>query len=168
MRQEAAASAQQLDERARELAAALSAADVQAAPVGALATPLEDRGETLDAVEQQLSQFEGRLARWEVMGQETTRSLEQLAARQGTVEALQADVDRMFAMAEQTATDVRTITASRAEIEESRTLLEDVMGRLQEVRDTATALDERRRKMAQTRGPGNPARMVVTRRKAKS
>ncbi len=147
-RKEAAASAQQLDELAKRLATALSAAERRVARVGELSTQLEDRAANLRSVEKRLGQFEERLAKWDPVEKEVARSLEQIAARQGTVEALQADLDRMFVMAEKTATDVREITSAHQEIEQSRRLLEDVMGRLREVRDTANGLDERKRQMA--------------------
>jgi len=116
--------------------------------VRTLSSELEDRASNLQFVEKRLGQFEERIARWELVDQEVTRSLEQLSARQGTVEALQADLERMFAIAEQTATDVRTITSAHREIAESRGLLEEVRSGLREVQDTATSLDERKREMS--------------------
>ena len=148
LRQEAAAAAQQLDETTKHLASSLASADQRAAQVRTLSSELEDRASNLQFVEKRLGQFEERIARWELVDQEVTRSLEQLSARQGTVEALQADLERMFAIAEQTATDVRTITSAHREIAESRGLLEEVRSGLREVQDTATSLDERKREMS--------------------
>ncbi len=148
LRQEAAASVQQLDEQAKRLVAAISSAERRAEQVGTLSTQLEDRAAGLDAVKERLDEFEQRLVKWELVEQEIARSLEQISARQGTVESLKADLDRMFVMAEKTATDVRAITSAHREIEESRRLLEDVMGRLREVRETASSLDERKRQIA--------------------
>ncbi len=148
LRQEAATSAQQLDELSKRLTAALVSADQRLVQVDALSTQLEDRASGLQVVEKRLTQFEERLAKWERVELEISRSLEQIAARQGTVESMQADLDRMFAVAEKTAKDVRAITSAQREIEESRGLLDDVRGRLREVRDTTSALDERKRQMA--------------------
>lgn len=149
LRQEAAASAQDLDERTKRLTAALSSAERQATRVEALSTELEDRADNLRFVEKRLGEFEERLARWELVEQEIGRSLEQLAARQSTVDTLQADLERMFRTAEKTAVSVRTITGAQGEIEESRVLLENVMGRLREVREIASGLDDRRRQTTQ-------------------
>lgn len=149
LRQETAASVQELDERLSRLAAALTSADGQANRVDALASQLEERSGGLRFVEKRLGQFEDRLVTFERMEQEITRSLDQLSARQGTVEALQAEVERMFAMAETTARDVREITSAHGDIEESRMLLDDVMERLREVRDTANALEQRKRQLSQ-------------------
>jgi chromosome segregation ATPase len=145
LRQQAAASAQELDERAKGLTTALASADRQATRVETLSSQLEERADNLRFVEKRLGQFEERLAKWELVEQEIGRGLEQLATRHSTVEALQADVDRMFAVAEKTATDVRTIAAAQGEIEASRALLEDVMARLREIRELASGLDERKR-----------------------
>jgi chromosome segregation ATPase len=148
LRQEAAASAQQLEETAKRLAGALNAADQRVARVGALSNQLEDRASNLQFVEKRLGQFEERLAKWDLVDQDVARSLEQITARQSTVEALRADLERMFATAEKTAEDVRVITSAHREIAESRGLLDDVRDRLREVRDTASTLDEREREMA--------------------
>jgi len=148
LRQEAAASAQQLDETAKRLAASLASADKRVERVDTMSTQLEGRAAGLQQVEKRLTQFEERLIKWELVEQEIGRSLEQMLARQSTVEALQADLDRMFVTAEKTAADVRTITSAHHEIAASRQLLDEVMGRLREVRDTASGLDDRKRQMA--------------------
>src|SRR6202008_207416 len=61
----------------------------------------------------------------------------------------QADLERMFVMAEKTASDVRSITSAHRDVAEGRALLDRVLGQLREVRDTTEALDERRRQMGQ-------------------
>ncbi len=147
LRKEGAASAQRLDELAKQLTAALATADKRAARVDELSSRLEERAANLKSVEKRLDQFEERLTRWDPVEKEIARSLDQISARQGTVEALQADLDRMFVMAEKTATDVREITSANQEIEQSRRLLMEVMDRLREVQDTTNTLDERKRQM---------------------
>jgi len=149
MRQEAAASAQALDEQVKGLRAALASAERQAARIDTLASELEDRSDGLRFVDKRLGQFEERLAKWELVEQDITRALEQLAARQSTVEAVQADVDRMFVMAEKTAADVRSITAAQGEIAESRDLMDGVMDQLRDVRDLKGTMDERKRQLTQ-------------------
>ena len=147
LRQEAAASAQQLDELATRLGAALASADERAASVAETSALLEDRVANLRIVEERLDRFEERLAGWEVVDQAVSRSLEQISARQGTVQTLQGDLDRMFTMAEKTSTDVRTITSASREIAESRGLLDQVAGRLKEIHGATDEFDERRRQM---------------------
>jgi chromosome segregation ATPase len=147
LRQEAAASAQQLEQLTTRLGAALASADERAASVAETSALLEDRVASLRIVDERLDRFEERLAGWELVDQAVSRSLEQISARQGTVQTLQADLDRMFTMAEKTSTDVRTITSASREIAESRGLLDQVMGRLKEIHGATDELNERRRQM---------------------
>jgi len=148
LRQEAADAAQHLDDLVQELKGAISKAETRASDLSELSTQLESRAADLKNVENRLNVFEGRLTQWDKVDQDVSRSLEAIIARQGTVGALQADLDRMFSMTEQTVTDVREITAAHSEIEGSRELLKEVMERLQEVRDTASTLEERKRQMS--------------------
>ncbi|MBI1796404.1 MAG: hypothetical protein HYR74_05065 [Candidatus Eisenbacteria bacterium] len=148
LRKDAAGSAQKLDELARKLTTALTTTDRRIALVDELSTDLEERSANLKTMGKRMAQFEERLTRWDAADQSVTRALEQITARQGTVEALAADLDRMFAMAEKTTAEVREITGAHQEVEQSRKLLTDVMARLQEVRKAAKTLDERQRQMA--------------------
>src|SRR5262249_45418631 len=132
LREDAAASAQKLEELTQRLTAALTGADERATSVGELSTQLEDRVASLRSVEKRFAQFEERLSKWTIVDQEVAQSLEQIVARQGTIEAIQADLDRMFVMAEETAAHVRGITSAHQEIEGSRELLATVMAQLQE------------------------------------
>jgi DNA repair exonuclease SbcCD ATPase subunit len=111
-------------------------------------TPWPPSSRAARPVEAKLDRFEERLARWDQVDQDVARSLEELAKRQGTVGALHADLERMFAMAERTTESVREITSVHSQIEDSRELLEQVMARLQELRNTASSLDERKRQLA--------------------
>jgi len=147
LRQEAAASAQQMDELTTRLATALTSADERAASVVETAALLDDRVANLRSVDERLNQFEERLAGWELVDLAVSRSLEQISARQGTVQTLQGDLDRMSTMAEKTSTDVRTITSASREIAESRALLDQVIGRLKEIHGATDEFNERRRQM---------------------
>lgn len=147
LRQEASASAQQLDDLATRLGAALTSADERAANVAETSAQLEERVASLQIVDERLDQFEERLAGWELVDQSVARSLDQISARQGTVQTLQGDLDRMFTLAEKTSTDVRTITAASREIAESRGLLDEVMGRLKEIHGATAEFNERRRQI---------------------
>src|SRR5262249_36835582 len=102
----------------------------------------------LQSVKQRLDGFEERLTAWGAVDESVSRSLEDIASRQDTVAALQADLGRMFEMAEKTVTDVRQIASAHREIEESRELLKHVVTQLEEVRSTANTLDERERQMS--------------------
>ena len=142
------ASAQELGELSQKLAAAVMSADEKSAEVANVASELEDRATGLRSVDKRLGQFEDRMAKWTLVEQELSRALEQVAARQGTVEAVRADLDRMLVMAETTSATVREITSAHEEIEKRRGVLKDVMGQLKNVKDTASTLEERHRQIA--------------------
>jgi DNA repair exonuclease SbcCD ATPase subunit len=110
---------------------------------------IEERGSGLQLVETRLDQFEERLTTWATVEEQIARSLEQISAREATVETLQADLNRMFAMAEKTTAEVRAITSAQREIQDSRRFLDQVTSQLREIRGMTTALDERKREMAQ-------------------
>jgi DNA repair exonuclease SbcCD ATPase subunit len=147
LRQQATASAQQLDEQMQRINESLSGANQQAAQIGTLSGALEDRSNALLSFDRRLTEFEERMAKWGVADQEIARSLEQIVARQSTVESLRGDLDRMFAMAEKTANDVRAITSAQREIADTRVLLEEHQVKLRDIRETATSLTERQRQM---------------------
>src|SRR6185503_12481398 len=98
LRKEAAGSAQKLEELVQRLTEAVTGADKRASEVDTLSLQIEQRAGALRSVESRLDTFEDRLATWDPVEQGITRSLEQLSARQGIVESLQADLDRMFGL----------------------------------------------------------------------
>lgn len=147
LRQESGAAAEKLEEVSLRLGEALFNAEQRAAKVDDASGALEDRVQRLTRVDQRLGVFEDRIAKWQVVDQEVARSLEQIVARQGTVQALQADLDRMVAAAEKTTESARAITTAHREIGESRTVLDEVRGRLKEIENSKSSLEERRRQM---------------------
>ncbi len=148
LRQQAATSAQELGEISRTLSAAVTTAGQRASEVNVLAGELENRTLALRTVDERLGQFEKRMAKWDLVESELARSLEQIAARQGTVESVQSDLDRMLVMAEKTAADVREIASAHEEIDQRRATLRDVVGKLRNVQESATSLEERHRQIA--------------------
>jgi chromosome segregation ATPase len=147
LRKDAADVAETLGTLAESLATTLSHTEKRAKQVDGLSSGLEARVQKLTLVDRRLGEFETRLAEWEHVEEAVSRALEQIASRQGTVQALEADLDRMRTLAEATSADVRTITSAHAELADSRGLLHEVQGRLQEIRDIADALEERERQM---------------------
>lgn len=149
LRQESATAAQELQQLSSQLGEAVATAETRAGAVGELSGKLEARVADLRDFDRRLGAFEQRLARWEGMDENVSRSLEQITARQDTVKSLRTDLDRMFTLAERTSTEVRAITAAHREVEESRALLDDVMARLRDIGDTESSLDERQRQLHQ-------------------
>lgn len=152
LREETAAAAQQLEELSAKLGETISTTEKRVTKAGDLTSQLEDRGSHLRLVEKKLDQFEERLAQWDTVDQEVTRSLEYLSSRQNTIDSLRADLDRMFSIADQTATGVREITSAHAEIARSRSVLNELMDELKTVRDSSGELEERKRQIAKAEG----------------
>jgi DNA repair exonuclease SbcCD ATPase subunit len=129
--------------------------------VSELSRMVEDRAQGLRSVGARLTDFEARMGKWDVTEEEIARALEQIAARQGTIESVQNDLDRMFAMAEKTSTHVREITSAHQELEEGRATLKDVLGQLKQLRDTTGKLDERKRQLSQAEDRLSKAEAVL-------
>src|SRR2546428_8983145 len=96
-----------------------------------------------------MAQFEERLAKWEAVESQLTRGLEQMHQRQATVDAMQADMHRLYEVAEKTTDDVRSIAGAREEVSETRAMLETVLSMLTHVHDAANGLDHRKRQVEQ-------------------
>src|SRR5438046_10339645 len=78
-----------------------------------------------------------------------TRALEQVSQRQATIDALQADIHRLFEVAEKTVDDVRSIAAAKEEVTQTRAMLENVLGLVSHVHDAASGLEHRKRQVEQ-------------------
>ena len=106
---------------------------------------LESRAAALKPVERQLSEFEDLLGRWESAQAEAAKGLEQTLARQGAVEALEAEVKNVFELAQRAVDNVQTIGSSRREIDETRALLEDTQNRFQVAEQALRDFEARKR-----------------------
>jgi hypothetical protein len=71
------------------------------------------------------------------------RSLEQVAARQSTVDALQANIAQMFELAERTASDLRATAEAQREIRDWKASLDDLLRRLRETDAAAAGFETR-------------------------
>src|SRR5439155_201026 len=100
LRAEAASIAQRLEERAGQLNGALSGASDRTAALTTTLDDLESRAGDLRFVQRRMAQFEERLAKWHATEEQLMRALAQTAQRQATVDALQADLYRLFEVAE--------------------------------------------------------------------
>ena len=149
LRAEAAAIAQQLEERAVQLTGALSGATDRTAALTTTLDDLESRAGNLRFVQKRMAQFEERLAKWNATEEQLMRALEQAAQRQATVDALRADLYRLFEVAEHTVDHVRSIAGAKEQVTETRAMLENVLELVSHAHDTANGLDHRRRQVEQ-------------------
>ncbi len=147
LREEAATAAQQLEDRTRELTGALASAGGRASELTSTLDELDSRAGTLRFAQKRMAQFEERLAKWEAAEQQLMRGLEQVAQRQATVDALQADLHRLFEVSERTVDDVRSIAAAKEEVTRTRATLETVLGLVGHAHDAADGLEHRKRQV---------------------
>ncbi len=145
LRQEAAETAQRLEEVSRTVGSTLVKAEERSTSLQKVSGDLESRASALKPIERQLSQFEDLLGRWESAQAEAAKGLEQTLARQGAVEALEAEVKNVFELAQRAVDNVTTIGSSRREIDETRALLEDTQSRFQVAEQSLRDFEARKR-----------------------
>jgi chromosome segregation ATPase len=150
LRQDSAETAQRLEELTRTIGATLDQADTQAQELDRLTGSLAKRADALKPVERQLGQFEGLLAQWESAQAEAARGLEQTLARQGAVDALEAQVRHVFDLSDRAVEHAQTIGGSRREIEETFQLLQETNAQLKAAEDSLHGFETRRRQLERT------------------
>jgi DNA repair exonuclease SbcCD ATPase subunit len=96
-----------------------------------------------------MAQFEERLAKWEAVETHVNRALEHMMQRRATLDALEADMHRLFEVSEKTVDDVRAIAAAKEEVTQTRATLENVLGLVTHVHDAANDLSHRQRQVDQ-------------------
>src|SRR5256712_12036057 len=99
-REQAAAGAQQREERTGQLTGALATAGARLTELTATLDELDSRAGGLRFAQKRMAQFEERLAKWEAVESHLNRALEQVTQRQATLHALPADMHRLFEEAE--------------------------------------------------------------------
>src|SRR3989442_13318760 len=102
-----------MEERDGQLSGALTGATARTASLTTTLDDLESRAGNLRFVQKRMAQFEERLAKWHATEEQLMRALEQTAQRQATVDALQADLYRLFEVAERTVDHVRSISGAK-------------------------------------------------------
>ncbi|MBA3497655.1 MAG: hypothetical protein H0T86_11170 [Gemmatimonadales bacterium] len=150
LRQESADAAQRLEELARGIGAMLQKAESQADGLDRLSGELGSRADALKPVDRQLNHFESLLAEWESAQTEAARSLEQTLARQGAVDALEAQVKHVFDLAERSVEQAQTIGAARRDIEDTHELLQETNAQLKSAEESLHGFEARRRQLERT------------------
>jgi len=152
LRAEAANIAQQLEERAGQLNGALATAADRTASLTETLDDLEGRAGNLRFVQKRMAQFEDQFAKWHGTEAQLSRALEQAAQRQASVDALQADLYRLFEVAERTVDHVRAIAGAKEQVTQTRAMLENVLELVGHAREAASGLDQRKRQIEQAEG----------------
>ncbi len=147
LRQDAADTAERLQEISRGIGTQLGDAEDRSGVLVDVARELEGRSTAFKGVDKQLARFESLLAKWDSAQSEAARALEQTLARQGAVDALEAQVKHVFGLAEQSVADVQTIAGARHDIDETRALLDATQAQFKATEDTLRGFDARQRQL---------------------
>ena len=148
-RREAADLARQLEELTRDMATHLGDAESRSERLAEIAHQLEERAAALGDVDRRMTHLEETLRRGEAAQASASQALEQIMGRQATVDAVEAQVKRVFGVAERTAKDVRDIESARRDIESARALLDDMHERLKTTTEAMNDFVERKRQIEQ-------------------
>ncbi len=144
LRQDVADSIRQLDDQGRKVSDAIVAANQQAANVAKLAEQVESRVGNLRFAEKRMTQFEEKLMELQQSERNLEQSIQGMAERQKSVDAVRAELTGIFETVEQTLTEVRAIEKARTEVEQTREVLSDVLARAEHVDALAASVDRRR------------------------
>ena len=147
LRTESAETAQRLEEVTRVVGGTLRKAEQQVAGLQRVSAELEARAAALSSVEGRVVRFEELLATWESAQGEAAKGLEQTLARQGAVDALDAQVKHVFGLAERAVEDVRMVGAARREVEDTRVLLQETQVQFTATAEALKGFDARKRQL---------------------
>ena len=89
------------------------------------------------------------MADWDTLEERTNQSLAVAKERGAAVEALRADLQRLFDVADSTVTKVRTVVELQQEIDQRRQSLDPVAEQLRTLDRQSQALDERQKQFAE-------------------
>jgi chromosome segregation ATPase len=146
-RREVAATTQALEEQSTQLTDTLAAAGAQTDQISDLLHQLDDRTGSIQRFERRMTQFEERVAKWELAELQLSQGVKQVAERQATFDALRADLKSMFTMAQKTAEDMRSIAEAREEIARDRAVVTEVMDEVRQVKESADVLADRKKQI---------------------
>lgn len=147
LRHEAAAAAESLGNRTREIEAALDRAGERLSGLDSLSRGLDGRADALQQVQERITAFELKLAEWRSTEQQLAQAVDQAAARQATIGKLEAEIRGMYELAERTQADVRTITEAGPQVSQTRQELDLLLARLGEADNALHTLDTRKRQL---------------------
>jgi DNA repair exonuclease SbcCD ATPase subunit len=152
LRNEGAAMLQEMEAQTRKLMESLAKTEARTARVDVLASQLEERASGLRFVERRMAQFEEQLAKWELADQEVRRALEDIAQRQATIDGLRADIQHMFALAERTMENVRSVGEAREEVRGTHELVQAALQGVADGKRVVEHLEWRKGQLDQIEG----------------
>ena len=139
---------ERLSEHTEDLTAVMSGAEDRLTSIRESIVTLDERADQLGVTGAAMDRFEERLRQWQALETRMAHATAQATQREDVLKALRADVTRMFALAEETADQVRETLAARGELEAGRALLDGLKPQLSEMRAEAERLAEHREALA--------------------
>jgi chromosome segregation ATPase len=110
---------------------------------------LDQRAAQIEEVRSRVAQLEGRLADWAALEERVDQSLQAAGERQAAVEALRADLQRLFQVADSAVTQVRTAADLHEQIAQRRQSLDAVVAQLDEIDRQEASLEERKKQFTE-------------------
>jgi DNA repair exonuclease SbcCD ATPase subunit len=146
-----AATAQAAQVRVTDLSEALSrlSRQVEELNPAQLSRELAERAAVVEEARSRLAGIETRQADWASLEERTDQLLALAQQRRGAAEALQADLLRLFNVADSTVAQVRGVIELQQQIDQRRQLLEPVLEKVRKLDRQAELLDERQKQFTE-------------------
>jgi chromosome segregation ATPase len=110
---------------------------------------MEQRAGQIDEARGRVARLEARLADWATLEERVDQSLQVAGERRAAVEALRADLQRLFQVADTAITQVRAAADLNEQIGQRRQSLDALAAQLNHVERQAASLDERKKQFAE-------------------
>jgi len=110
---------------------------------------LDQRAAQIEEVRGRVSRLETKLADWAALEERVDQSLAAAGERRAAVEALRADLQRLFQMADAAVTQVRVAADLQQQVDQRRQVLDTVVDQLGQVERQTASLEERKKQFAE-------------------
>lgn len=118
---------------------------LEATAPASLSQELDERARQLEEARGRVARLETKLADWDALESKVDQSLQLATERRAAVDAIRADLQRLFEVADGTVARVREAAAMQHDIEERRQSLDPVLGKLKDLDRQAETLEQRKK-----------------------
>jgi chromosome segregation ATPase len=116
---------------------------------GRLSEELDQRAQQMDEARARVARLETQLAGWDAMEERTARALALADERRQAVEALKADLQRVFDVADGAVSQVRAVVELQQQIDQRHEALDPVLEKLRDLDRQGEALEARQKRFAE-------------------
>src|SRR5574341_343947 len=110
---------------------------------------LDQRAAQIEEVRGRVTRLEAKLTDWAALEERVDQSLQVAGERRAAVEALRADLQRLFQVADTAVSQVRAAADLHKEMDQRRQSLDAVVAQLQELDRQAASLEERKKQFTE-------------------